>query len=451
MSDLEGLTNRLLDKGETTEQIRKRLVKEYKTYKNISTEKAELFADAVINEVLNSRKKPADQLIRKILDYPKTNVSMNELGVGCRGKGDFYLHRQIGEMIYSKGSVIGPGDQDDAGAVESRKGEYIICAVDGTHSRLSDYPFIAGFHVTRAALRDVYVKGGRPVALIDDLHLGDDGDVGRLIDFLAGVSCVAELSKVPLIAGSTLRIGGDMVIGDRMVSSVAAVGVSETVKARADVEEGDKILLTEGAGGGTIATLGIYSGNHEIIKETLNLDFNTACKALFDSGLDEKIHAMLDVTNGGLRGDAHEVCASTGLGLVFNEEKTKRMVNKKVLELLEEEGVDYLGVSLDSLLIFCPQDLCDDVQRVVRDVGVEIEVVGKVVKEPAKAVLEKKDGKREEMNPLYRESAYTEIKKIIGEETPEDEERYRKTVEKSIKQAKEKIREVKEYINSKEV
>ena len=69
------------------------------------------------------------------------------------------------------------------------------------HSRLSDYPFLAGFHVTRAALRDIYVMGAKPVALLSDIHLADDGDVAKLFkDRIAGIATVSELIHVPLMA-----------------------------------------------------------------------------------------------------------------------------------------------------------------------------------------------------------------------------------------------------------
>ena len=68
--------------------------------------------------------------------------------------------------------------------------------------------------------------GADPIAMLSDLHLADDGDVGKLFDFTAGVCAVSELVDVPLVAGSTLRVGGDMVLGDRLVSAVGAVGIS---------------------------------------------------------------------------------------------------------------------------------------------------------------------------------------------------------------------------------
>ncbi len=60
--------------------------------------------------------------------------------------------------------------------------------------------------------------------------------------------------------------------------------------------------MTEGAGGGTIATAAIYSGFPEVVEQTINLNFLVACETLMKSEVFYKIHAMTDVTNGGLRG-----------------------------------------------------------------------------------------------------------------------------------------------------
>ena len=117
-----------------------------------------------------------------------------------------------------------------------------------------------------------------------DVHLGDDADVGKLFDFMAGISAIAELTNVPITAGSTLRIGGDMVIGNRLVGGIAAVGLAEgKILARRNIKKGDKILMTEGAGGGTITTTAIYSGNHDVIIETMNIKILKACKVILNS------------------------------------------------------------------------------------------------------------------------------------------------------------------------
>lgn len=438
MSDLEGLANLLLDRGEKPRKILERLVLEIQTFKGFNRQKAERLAEAVLEEVYRSRVKPLNPLFRKLLEYSRSGVTMGLMGVGCRGEGDFYVHRLIARVASPQNvkPLLSPLALDDAGAVE-HGGVIVVVAVDGTHSRLSKFPLIAGFHVARAALRDVYVKGARPLALFDDLHLADDGDVGMLFDFVAGVSAVSELTGVPLIAGSTLRVGGDMVVGDRMVSCVGAVGLASNPKALAakrNVKPGDLILMTEGGGGGTIATAAIYAGKPEALKETLNVRFLETCEFLLSSRLAEKAHAMTDVTNGGIRGDAPSICSEARVGMVIDEEAFRRLINPEVLRLLEEQSIDPLGVSVDSLLIFTPARHADSLLREVRKLGVKIDLIGEVVARPRKAFL-LAHGRKVELKPRFREAAYTKIKKLVGEEAEADVEELKAKVAKAYKEA----------------
>jgi hydrogenase expression/formation protein len=159
----------------------------------------------------------SSDISRDILTYEKAGVTMGAFGVGSRGTGDFYAHRKIAEIIGTSAATVGVEDMDDAGVVQAG-GQYIVCTVDGMHSRLSDFPYLAGFHVTRATLRDCYVMGARPVMLFSDIHVADDGDVAKIFDYTAGVTTVGELTGVPLVSGSTLRIGeyGDWRPDDRV-------------------------------------------------------------------------------------------------------------------------------------------------------------------------------------------------------------------------------------------
>jgi hydrogenase expression/formation protein len=435
--DIEGFVRSMI-KEKDQDTIENILAERIREFKDISPDKALQMAHAVVEEVKSTLKiqESDDEFLKEIIGFNAAQVGMGEMGVGSRGAGDFFVHRKIAEIVASAhtGALINPTAQDDGGVVKSSvTGEeiYITTAVDGIHSRLSEYPFLGGFHVARASLRDVCVMGSDPVAVISDLHLADDGDVGKLFDFTAGVAAVSELVNVPIVAGSTLRVGGDMVLGDRLVSAVGAIGVSPYAPtARKRAESGDVILLTEGSGGGTITTTAIYHGLFDVVWETMDINFIKASEAIMHAGLLPEVHAMTDVTNGGLRGDAHEISTTTGLGLEFYHEKIRGMITPKVLNMLESLDIDPLGVSVDSLMIIAPEDVARDVEKAISKAGVKIAEIGQVDDTGVPRMI-KEDGSIEELKPLFREAAYTKIKKLVGDTTPEDFEIMKQKVEKA--------------------
>jgi len=415
--DVEEISRRHLAAGTPDDEIVRILARDVLSIKRhrITPAYAEAFARAVLTEAKNSTDLSGD-----LFTFEPSGSTMGEFGVGSRGSGDFFAHRQLARIIGRTDAEVGVDEMDDAGAVRA-EGDYIITTVDGMHSRLSDFPFLAGFHVTRATLRDVYVMGAKPVALLSDIHVADDGDVAKIFDYTAGVSAVGEAMGVPLVTGSTLRIGGDMVLGTRLTGCVGAVGVARHLTARKQIAPGDVLLMTEGAGGGTIATAAIYSGFPDVVEETINLHFLKACEALLASDVLSGIHAMTDVTNGGLRGDAFEMAETAGCRIVVVEDELRTLVEPKVLEMLDALEIDYLGVSLDALLVVAPPELAPEIRRVVGTAGVAMKEIGYVEEGEPESVLSV-DGEIRDFTPRFRESAYTPVKKVVDEDKRDFEE-----------------------------
>jgi hydrogenase expression/formation protein len=413
--DIEEYARKKIAGGKSEAAIQEHLVNIISSYKTVNPSYASAFARAVIAEVKNTHGLSGD-----FFTFEPAGVKMGEFGVGSRGKGDFFAHRQIARIIGKTSASVGVDEMDDAGAVRAG-GEYIICTVDGMHSRLSDFPFLAGFHVTRATLRDTYVMGAKPVMLFSDIHIADDGDVAKIFDYTAGITTVGEAMDVPLVTGSTLRIGGDMVLGGRLTGCVGAVGVAEHLTARKSTQAGDVLLMTEGAGGGTIATAGIYSGFPDVVEQTINLNFLVTCETLMKSEAFKKVHAMTDVTNGGLRGDTYEMAETAQCRIIIEDTNVAGLVEPHVRAMLEDLKIDYLGVSLDALLIVAPPDAAGEICNIVRSAGVRIEQIGRVEKGKPEAVL-LSHGMEQDFTPRFRESAYTPVKKVVDTETRDFEE-----------------------------
>jgi len=406
--DLEGYAKRALRRGLAREEIERTLAERILEVRDIPLDSAVRIAQAVVEEAE-----------RTLCDTERSGVTMGNFGVGSRGSGDFFVHEKIAGIIGKTSAIVGSDQLDDSGVVRA-KGDLIVVTVDGMHSRLSDFPFLAGFHVTRASLRDIYVMGAQPVALFSDIHLADDGDVSKVFDYTAGIGAVADAMNVPLVTGSTLRVGGDVVIGDRLTGCVGAVGVASNqgLTARISAREDDVILMTEGAGGGTITATALYNGRSDVVKQTLNLKFLHACDRLLQDGLVTKIHAMTDVTNGGIRGDAEEISKTAQVKLVFEEEKIRRLIDPTVLTMLDDLQIDYMGVSIDSLLIVAPAQLEAEIKSTLNGI-IKVDQVGHVESGSGAEAL--RDGKRVTITPKFRESAYTPVKKVVGEHADDQE------------------------------
>ncbi|WNY28261.1 Thiamine-monophosphate kinase [Methanimicrococcus stummii] len=456
--DLEGYAARLIQNKENEKTAQSKLKDKIIELKKVGELEAAELTVAIFEET-----KAAISVKGDVFEYYKSGVSMGEFGIGSRGAGDFYVHEKIGRVIGKTTAVLDSSNLDDSGVVSLKNyksagaangendAEYLVVTVDGMHSRLSAFPFLAGFHVAKAALRDIYVMGAEPAAMLSDIHVADDGDASMIFDHLAGISAVAELSTIPLVTGSTLRIGGDMVIGNRMTGCVGAVGAVNAagLTARNKAKAGDLILMTEGTGGGTVTTAAIYSGYEKadaVVEKTLNIDFLIAAQALLDSkeNLHTKIHVMTDVTNGGVRGDAFEISKEAGIRLVFDDGALVQCVEPTILEMFEKLEIDFRGVSIDSLLVICPPEIADKIIQTIEAAGVKMFVVGRVEEKQAgkfDTALLVKDGDsvvEKEFKPMFREAAYTPLKKVIGEKTPPDFDEMKKEIDTAADAAIEK-------------
>ena len=106
------------------------------------------------------------------------------------------------------------------------------------------------------------------------------------------------------------------------------------------------------------------------------------------------------------------------------------MVAPNVLNMLETLNIDPLGVSTDSLMLIAPPEIVGDIKKAVAKYDVAISEIGEV-NNSGEPILIKEDSTEEKLVPLFREAAYTKIKKLVGETTPEDFEEMKQKVQKA--------------------
>jgi hydrogenase expression/formation protein len=118
-----------------------------------------------------------------------------------------------------------------------------------------------------------------------------------------------------------------------------------------------------------------------------------------------------------------------------------------VLELLEKVGVDYLGVSLDALLIYCSEGVTEQIIKDLAAVNVKCAEIGYVDdSDQVNMVFEGEE--KQSILPKFRESAYTKIKQELGENTPDAIQEMERKIEKAASEALKKRQAIISYIKN---
>jgi hydrogenase expression/formation protein len=126
----------------------------------------------------------------------------------------------------------------------------------------------------------------------------------------------------------------------------------------------------------------------------------------------EGIHAMTDITNGGINGDANEINKTTGLGIHLFEKRIVDLINPRVYSMLSDLDIDPLGVSIDSLMIIAPAGIVDEIIGSLARSNIRSDIIGRV-NDSGRTTIESADGKVRLLVPKFREAAYTPVKKVV--------------------------------------
>ncbi len=118
--------------------------------------------------------------------------------------------------------------------------------------------------------------------------------------------------------------------------------------------------------------------------------------------------------------------------------------------MLETLQIDYLGVSLDALLIVAPPEVSAEICRVVKSAGVTMHEIGYVEKGKPESVL-MVDGKECDFSPRFRESAYTPVKKVVDTDMRDFEEMKKGVLRASEAAIQKKQRVLKNLMEKKKI
>ena len=137
--------------------------------------------------------------------------------------------------------------------------------------------------------------------------------------------------------------------------------------------------------------------------------------------------------------------------LKFRLAQTPQVFQFGVLrDSLEKVGVDYLGVSLDALLIYCSENASKKIIEDLKKIHIKCNEIGYVDDSNQVSIIFKDEGKKDIL-PRFRESAYNKIKQEIGEDTPKSLEKMEKDIENAALEALKKRSKIIESIRESNV
>ncbi|MFM9271908.1 selenide, water dikinase SelD [Halomonas elongata] len=329
-------------------------------------------------------------------------------GCGCKIAPDVLdgILAKAGPGASHSRLIVGNQGREDAAVYDLGDGRGMIATTD-FFMPIVDDPFDFGRIAATNAISDVYAMGGSPVMALGILgwpldKLGADiaGDV------VGGAQAVCRELGLALA-------GGHSIDAPEPIFGLAVNGLVdlEHLKLNKGAEVGDLLYLTKPLGVGMLTTAekqGRLEPGHQGLARQTMLETN---RIGMDLARIQGVHAMTDVTGFGLAGHLTEMCVASDVAARIDFRRLPRLAEA---EAYRRQGAvpggtgrnrEALGTALPAMDEAHWQWLCDpqtsgglllsvhpswedDIERVGRSYGLELEPFGEVVAARSEARIE---------------------------------------------------------------
>ena len=249
-------------------------------------------------------------------------------------------------------SLTVPRVGEDCAALDF-DGDLVVMSMDPITSAGDKSLGLLSVHVN---CNDAVCMGAEPVGLLVTLLLPPDyptDSIGRIADDL---SAAAQVAHVDILGGHTEFT--DAVT--RPITCTSVIARMSKDRKLPGLQAGDDLVMTKTAaleGTAILATEHIEELSHlapDLLKEAAGYFSSLSVVPEGTVALRQGVHAMHDVTEGGVLGAAWEICYASGLGLILDKEAVP--VTKATRQIAQAAGIDPLRLlGSGSLLIGCSQ------------------------------------------------------------------------------------------------
>lgn len=298
--------------------------------------------------------------------------------------------------------VVAPKVGIDVGVWRSN-GRYIVSSSDpitGTGSRI-------GWHAVNVSVNDVATSGIMP-EILNIVAIFPKGTGPRKVKkVMAEIGNSAASLGVSVAGGHTEVAPGF----SRILIAVTAIGSGNKFVTAADARSYDAILMTKTAGIEGTAILSNLTRVKALIGRGLSnrgaslinqISILKEAKMAFQTG---KVHAMHDVTEGGVLGAAYEMSRASRLGFILFSDAIA--IENSTREICSKLTIDPLRlIGSGALLIACRQEWKSYLLRKLHSNGIQCSEIGRFLPVKKGRKLQKGDlsltiGEREIQDELW--------------------------------------------------
>lgn len=308
------------------------------------------------------------------------------------------LREVLGRLGGGAGLDPGPASGEDAAVATVGSEPRIVLAADPITFPSAD----PGWHAVVVNANDVAATGGEPRWFLSSILVPPGTDAARVVRIADGIrSGCREVGAVP--AGGHTEVTA-AVRHEVVAGAMIGVASPERVKPTGGARAGDLLVITKGIA--IEATAIIASELAEDVRRRFGAEFQArSARFLREPGISvvpeariaaraPGVHAMHDVTEGGVATAIREMVEAAGLGAIVDEEKIPHF--HESLRLMNRYGLDILGaIGSGALLVACSEAGTRGFCRRLEDAGIPGRVIGRFVPPARGIVLDRGSSRRE--------------------------------------------------------
>ena len=301
------------------------------------------------------------------------------------------LKRSVLKQIHTKREevLLGAGVGEDCAALKLKEGEIFVLSTDPITGTAQDIGNLA-IHIT---MNDLASAGAEPIGVMLTILLPEGTEESQLKTMMGQMEEACGETGVQIIGGHTevTRAVNQPLVSVCGVGKAREGMLVSTAGAMAD----DDIVVTKWIGLEGTSILAKEKEEELLTRYPRHLietakGFDQYLSVLPESGIAVKagIHAMHDVTEGGIFGALWEMAESSGVGLEIDWKKLP--IKQETVEICEFFGINPYGlISSGSMLMAAPDG--SGLVRQLEKAGIHAVVVGKAVEGNDRVLLNEEE------------------------------------------------------------